>query len=217
MSSAKRRLYRRSPNRSRRYDKSGNRLDPEPPDGKYRIRQGTAEDRRVSVEDKDMRHGRESKSKRFNRYKGHIACDLGTELIIACGVTTANRPGAEVIPALQADIRCYPDRNTIGQLSIDRGYIKSPVASEVFARGGEVPEGLPVAHIERAHPAEGAVPGVLELTAHRLAGLHRDVRVPALEGLDARLLVYGNDVLVLRRLMVDAQQIVSLRAEFVVV
>jgi hypothetical protein len=33
-------------------------LDPEPPDGKPRIRKGTAEDRRVSVEDKDMRHGR---------------------------------------------------------------------------------------------------------------------------------------------------------------
>ena len=33
-------------------------LDPEPPDGKPRIRQGTVEERRVSVEDKDMRHGR---------------------------------------------------------------------------------------------------------------------------------------------------------------
>lgn len=113
-------------------------LDPEPPDGKPRIRQGTVEDRRVSVEDKDMRHGRKSKSKRFNGYKGHIACDLDTELIIACGITPANRPEAEVIPRLQADIGCYSDRNTIGELSIDRGYIKSPLASEVFARGGEV-------------------------------------------------------------------------------
>lgn len=113
-------------------------LDPEPPDGKARIRQGTAEDRRVSVEDKDMRHGRKSKSKRFNGYKGHIACDLDTELIIACGITPANRPEAEAIPNLQADIACYPDRNTVGQLSIDRGYIKSPLAAEVFARGGEV-------------------------------------------------------------------------------
>jgi hypothetical protein len=113
-------------------------LDPEPPDGKPRIRQGTAEDRRVSVEDKDMRHGRKSKSKRFNGYKGHIACDLDTELIIACGITPANRPEVEAIPSLQADIACYPSRNTIHQLSIDRGYIKSPLASEVFARGGEV-------------------------------------------------------------------------------
>ena len=113
-------------------------LDPEPPDGKPRIRKGTAVDRRVSVEDKDMRHGRKSKSKRFNGYKGHIACDLDTELIVACGVTPANRPEAEAVPSLQADIAHGGPRNRIEQLSIDRGYINSPLASEVFARGGEV-------------------------------------------------------------------------------
>jgi hypothetical protein len=113
-------------------------LDPQPPDNKPRIRKGTAEDRRVSVEDKDMRHGRKSKSKRFNGYKGHIACDLDTELILACGITPANRPEAEAVPGLQADIaRCFR-RKSIGQLSIDRGYIKSSLASAVFARGGEV-------------------------------------------------------------------------------
>ncbi len=113
-------------------------LDPEPPDGKPRIRKGTVEDRRVSVEDKDMRHGRKSKSKRFNGYKGHIACDLDTELIVACGVTPANRPEAEALPDLQKDITHGGLRTRIEQLSIDRGYIKSPLASEVFARGGEV-------------------------------------------------------------------------------
>jgi len=113
-------------------------LDPDPPDNQPRIRKGTAEDRRVSVQDKDMRHGRKSKSKRFNGYKGHVACDLDTELILACGVTPANRPEVEAVPALQADIERRPERNAIGQLSIDRGYINSPLASEVFARGGEV-------------------------------------------------------------------------------
>jgi hypothetical protein len=44
-------------------------LDPDPPDNQPRIRKGTVEDRRVSVQDKDMRHGRKSKSKRFNGYK----------------------------------------------------------------------------------------------------------------------------------------------------
>lgn len=34
-----------------------------------RIRQGVAPDRRVSIEDAEMRHGRKSKSKRFNGYK----------------------------------------------------------------------------------------------------------------------------------------------------
>ena len=113
-------------------------LDPEPPDNKPRIRQGTVEERRVSVEDKDMRHGRKSKAKRFNGYKGHIACDLDTELIVACGITPANRPELEVVPSLQSDIARSSDRNAITQLSIDRGYINSHLASEVFARGGEV-------------------------------------------------------------------------------
>ncbi len=114
-------------------------LDPEPPHGKPRIRKGTAEDRRVSVEDKDMRHGRKSKSKRFNGYKGHIACDLDTELILACGVTPANRPEAEAVPGLQADIALGSERNVISQLS-DRPWLhqESTLASEVFARGGEV-------------------------------------------------------------------------------
>jgi hypothetical protein len=113
-------------------------LDPEPPDNEPRIRKGTAEDRRVSIEDKDMRHGRKSKSKRFNGYKGHLAYDLDTALIVACAVTPANRPEAEAVPDLQADIARGSVRTDIAQLSIDRGYIKSPLASEVFARGGEV-------------------------------------------------------------------------------
>ena len=113
-------------------------LEPDPPDNKPRIGKGTAVDRRVSVEDNDMRHGRKSKSKRFNRYKGHIASDLDTELILACGITAANRPEAEAVPDLHTDIALYSTRNTIAQLSIDRGYINSPLASEVFARGGEV-------------------------------------------------------------------------------
>src|SRR6266545_5437266 len=39
--------------------------------GKVQIRRGVAEDRRVSIEDGEMRHGR--KSKRYNGYKEHVA------------------------------------------------------------------------------------------------------------------------------------------------
>jgi hypothetical protein len=69
-------------------------LEPDPEgDGGVRIRKEVAEDRRVSVEDSEMRHGRKSKSKRFNGYKQHLATDLDEELILACAVTPANRPG----------------------------------------------------------------------------------------------------------------------------
>jgi hypothetical protein len=47
--------------------------------GHVRLRRGVAEDRRVSLEDADMRHGRKTKNKRFNGFKQHIAADLDSE------------------------------------------------------------------------------------------------------------------------------------------
>lgn len=98
-------------------------LDPEPPGGKPRIREGVAEDRRVSVEDPDMRHGRKSKSKRFNGFKSHIAMDIDTDLILACAVMPANRPEEEGVPLLRDDL-AVPSHD-IRELFIDRGYIAS--------------------------------------------------------------------------------------------
>jgi len=112
-------------------------LEPDPSGGgKTRIREGVAEDRRVSIEDPEMRHGRKSKSKRFNGYKRHIATDLVTNLIVACAVTPANRPEEEGAPLLKADIdHC---ERAISELHLDRGYVASPLVGEVLASGGEV-------------------------------------------------------------------------------
>ncbi|HVJ90375.1 MAG TPA: transposase, partial [Labilithrix sp.] len=55
-----------------------------------RIRRGVAPNRRISIEDDEMRHGRKSKSKRFDGYKEHIARDLDLPLVLACAVTPAN-------------------------------------------------------------------------------------------------------------------------------
>jgi hypothetical protein len=70
-------------------------LEPDPGGGGVRIRDGVAPDRRVSIEDSEMRHGRKSKSKRFNGYKRHIARDLDSKLILSCAVAPANRPEEE--------------------------------------------------------------------------------------------------------------------------
>jgi hypothetical protein len=113
-------------------------LEPDPSGGGSRIRHGVAEDRRVSIEDKDMRHGRKSKSKRFNGYKRHIAADLDTELIVACAITPANRPEEEAAPSLRDDIARLPGRCDIGALHIDRGYIGSALVQDVLARRGDV-------------------------------------------------------------------------------
>lgn len=113
-------------------------LEPDPSGGGSRIRQGVAPDRRVSVEDGEMRHGRKSKSKRFNGYKRHIAADLDTDLILACAVTPANRPEEEAAPLLRDDIARLPVRSEISALHIDRGYIGSALVQDVLARRGEV-------------------------------------------------------------------------------
>lgn len=104
--------------------------------GGVRIREGVAPDRRVSIEDKEMRHGRKSKSKRFNGYKRHLARDLDSGLILACAMTAANRPEEEAADALEADIAHL--QRAIGELYIDRAYINAPIVDHVLAEGGEI-------------------------------------------------------------------------------
>ena len=111
-------------------------LEPDPGGGGMKIRDGVAPDRRVSVEDGEMRHGRKSKSKRFNGYKRHIATDLDSDLILAGAITPANRPEEEAAPELKRDI-AQLDRE-IAELNIDRGYIASPLVDEVLGTGGQV-------------------------------------------------------------------------------
>jgi hypothetical protein len=112
-------------------------LEPDPSGGgKARIRNGVAEDRRVSIEDSEMRHGRKTKSKRFNGYKRHIASDLDTDLIVACAVTPANRPEGEAFPELKTDIESC--EQVIAEAHVDRGYISSPAVAEILKNGGDV-------------------------------------------------------------------------------
>jgi len=83
-----------------------------------------------------MRHGRKSKSKRFNGYKRHIATDLDSDLILAGAITPANRPEEEAAPELHADVK--RQGFSIGELNIDRGYIASPLVDEVLGVGGDI-------------------------------------------------------------------------------
>jgi Transposase DDE domain/Transposase domain (DUF772) len=101
-----------------------------------RIREGVAVDRRISIEDAEMRHGRKSRSKRFDGYKEHIARDLDVPAILACAVTPANRPEEEGAAPLADDI----DRQgfTLGEVHIDRAYVNSPIVSSVRSAGGVV-------------------------------------------------------------------------------
>jgi hypothetical protein len=100
-------------------------LEPDPGGGGPRIRDGVAPDRRISVEDPEMRHGRKSKSQTIKGYKTHLGADLDTKLILACAVTPANKPESDALPPIVDDLKHYPERNAIGSLHIDRGYLAS--------------------------------------------------------------------------------------------
>ena len=43
--------------------------------GIAKLKQGVAKNRRISIEDEEMRHGRKNRSKRFDGYKRHILKD----------------------------------------------------------------------------------------------------------------------------------------------
>jgi hypothetical protein len=111
-------------------------LEPDPHGGGARIREGVAADRRVSIGDKEMRHGRKSKSKRFNGFKRHIAADVDRGLILACAITPANRPEDEAMPSLTVDMA--HKGIDVDHLLIDRGYINSTLVDEVLARRGTI-------------------------------------------------------------------------------
>jgi hypothetical protein len=106
------------------------------PGGGTRIREGVAPDRRISVCDSEMRHGRKSRSKRFDGYKEHIARDLDFPAIVACAVTPANRPEELGAVPIAEDIK--RQRFRLLELHIDRAYVNSPVVNDVFASGGTV-------------------------------------------------------------------------------
>lgn len=95
----------------------------EPPDDPPRLRRGVAPDRRIAIEDPEMRHGRKSRSRRFDGYKRHVLHDLDSGLVRAVGLTAANAPEASVTTDLQADL----DRQgaDLSELHSDRAYLSS--------------------------------------------------------------------------------------------
>jgi transposase len=93
-----------------------------------RLRHGVAPDRRISVEDAAMRHGRKSASVRVDGFKRHVGRDLDSGLVRVVGLTAANAPEASVTPALAADLAHQP--GCLRELHIDRAYLASHLVRE---------------------------------------------------------------------------------------
>ena len=92
------------------------------------LRKGVAKDRRISIEDAQMRHGRKSRTVRVDGYKRHVLRDLDSGLIRAVGMTPANVAEATVTEAITADLRAQ--QVTLDELHIDRAYLSSSLVRD---------------------------------------------------------------------------------------
>lgn len=107
--------------------------------GHATMKQGVAKDRLISIEDPEIRHGRKSKTKRFDGMKEHIAKDLDSQLIRAVATTPANRPEEEATPDLKKDLNHQGvSVAMIAELDVDRAYVNSELVEEVEQAGGKV-------------------------------------------------------------------------------
>jgi hypothetical protein len=107
--------------------------EPDPGGGGPRIKEGVAEDRIVSVSDTEMRHGRKSRSKRFDGYKRHIAIANG--LVLSTAVEPANKREYAPASRLLDEVAQY---GVITTLDIDRGYLPSPAVERLHRDGAIV-------------------------------------------------------------------------------
>ena len=107
-------------------------LEPDPEGGK-RIRDGVAKDRRISIEDAEMRHGRKSATQRIDGYKRHIVRDLDEQLILGAEVQVANRPDKDALKPLLKDN--HLQGRALESLHIDRAYLDDTIVPELVAEG----------------------------------------------------------------------------------
>jgi len=92
------------------------------------LRDGVASDRRISLEDTQMRHGRKSRSQLIDGYKRHVLRDLDSGLVPALGITPANVPEAQVTDSISLDLHAQGLK--LRELHIDRAYLSSNLVRE---------------------------------------------------------------------------------------
>ena len=91
--------------------------------GEVKRRKGAAKNRRLAIEDEQMRHGRKNRSKRFDGYKRHLLKDLARGMVRAVGITMANLAEASVTEAISLDRE--HQNSQLRELHIERAYLSS--------------------------------------------------------------------------------------------
>lgn len=113
----------------------GQDIEPDP-DGGSRIVRGVAKERRISVRDAQMRHGRKNKSTRVDGYKRHLGLDLDAGLIVATAITPANRPEGEAAEVLFDELE--RQGFSVEDCHIDRAYLSAQAVEKRRQRGMRV-------------------------------------------------------------------------------
>ena len=106
--------------------------DPDGGPGGTRIQKYVAPDRRISIEDADMRHGRKSSAKTFNGFKEHFVLDLDSHVTREVVVRPANEPEHAAVALLVETLEQPPG---LLQLDIDLGYMASPRIAQWAEQG----------------------------------------------------------------------------------
>lgn len=106
--------------------------DPDGTPGGRRIKPHVAPDRRISIEDKDIRHGRKSSSKTCNGFKEHFAVDVDSQVTREVVVRPANEPEHAVVELLAEELDKAPG---LLQLDVDLGSMASPRMAQWAAQG----------------------------------------------------------------------------------
>ena len=108
-----------------------------------RLKRGVAPDRLISVHDPEMRHGRKSRSHRFDGHKAQVAADTDSQLIIAVEVLPGNAPDAEqaleAVGASEAATGCQVDE-TLADCAYGAGETRAEFAASGRRLVAKVPE-----------------------------------------------------------------------------
>lgn len=107
-------------------------------------------DRILSTNDPEMRHGHKSKSKLFDGYKGHFAVGVDSELVIGVEITPANVADNKLLVPMVAEIQLrgfFP-----GKIYGDGAYGSADCRAEMEARGVEMVSKLPARPAGRRYP-----------------------------------------------------------------
>jgi hypothetical protein len=107
-------------------------LEPDPTTGGRRILHGVAKGRQPSLGDREMRHGRKSRSRPFTGYKRHIVKLVEPDLIVEAVARPANEPEHATLATLTTEVARH---GPLTEVWMDRGYLASPEIPALHARG----------------------------------------------------------------------------------